>query len=342
MGEGGRRRVTLSDVARLADVSPSAVSRAFTDGASVSKETRARIVRAADRLGYRPNALARSLMTGRSALIGLVSNALVNPFIMNVVDAFTLQLQRRRLRPLVFNLSGDFSIDDTVTLIRQYQLDGVIVASSTLDPDFAEAVAAAGVPVVIAFGAPRPGSSISAAHVDNVEGGRLVAEALVRRGYRRAGFIGGGEDVSTTQDRLAGFRAALADAGLVEPAVVHAGRYAQAAGFAAASKLVAQAPDLDAVFCADDLLAIGAFDALRAMGRAAPETGIVGFNDIQMASWPAFDLSTVRAPVDQVVAGALDMLSERIDAPGRPPERRIVGCEFVPRSTLRKLLEQGR
>lgn len=337
MGEGGRRRVTLGDVARLADVSPSAVSRAFTDGASVSREARARIIRAADQLGYRPNALARSLTTGRSALIGLVSNALVNPFIMNVVDAFTLQLQRRRLRPLVFNLAGEFSIEETVTLIRQYQLDGVIVASSTLDPDFVEAVDAAGVPVVLAFGTARAGSRISAAHVDNVGGGRLVGTALLERGYRRIGFIGGGEGVSTTQDRLAGLTQTLAEAGAAAPTVVHAGRYAQAAGFAGAGALLAQTPNLDAVFCADDLLAIGALDALRAMGRPVPETGVVGFNDIQMASWPSFDLSTVRAPVDEVVASALDMLSGRIDTPGRAPERRIVSCTFVPRSTLKDI-----
>lgn len=334
MGEG-RRRVTLGDVARLAHVSPSAVSRTFTDGASVSKETRARVIRAADQLGYRPNALARSLMTGRSALIGLVSNALVNPFIMNVVDAFTLQLQRRRLRPLVFNLAGEFSIDDTVTLIRQYQVDGVIVASSTLDPGFAEAAAAAGVPVVLAFGAARPGSGISAAYVDNVEGGRLVAEAIARRAYRRVGFIGGGEGVSTTQGRLAGLRAGLRDAGLAPPEVLHAGRYAQAAGYAGAQELLARSPAVDALFCADDLLAIGAFDALRAIGRPAPETGLVGFNDIQMASWPSFDLSTVRAPVEDVVGSALDMLADRIDKPERAPETRIVGCQFVGRSTLR-------
>ncbi len=335
MSEEGRRRVTLSDVARLAEVSPSAVSRTFTDGASVSKATRARVIRAADQLGYRPNALARSLMTGRSAMIGLVSNALVNPFIMSVVDTFTLRLQRRRLRPLVFNLAGDFSIDDTVTLIRQYQVDGVIVASSTLDPAFAEAAAAAGVPVVLAFGAARPGSSISAAHVDNVGGGRLVAQAFARAGYRRVGFIGGGEGVSTTRDRLAGLRAGLQEAGLDAPRVLHAGRYAQEAGFGGARALLARSPEIDALFCADDLLAIGAFDALRALGRPAPETGLVGFNDIPMASWPSFDLATVRAPVEEVVASALDLLAERIDGPGRAPQTRIVGCEFIARSTLR-------
>ena len=332
-----RRRVTLEDVAKLAKVSTSAVSRTFTDGASVSKKTRTKVLKAADHLGFRPNALARSLMTGRSALIGLVSNAFINPFIMNILSAFTIELQKRRLRPLVFNLAGDYSIRETITLMQQYQLDGVLVASSTLDPNFTESVAAAGIPVVLAFGAARASSGVSAAYVDNFEGGRLVGEAFLKRGYSRIGFIGGGEAVSTTRDRLLGLRSILAEMRAREPTVIYAGRYDQATGFEMCKRLIAKAPDLDAIFCADDLIGIGAVDALRELGRAIPATGVIGFNDIQMANWPAYRLSTVRAHTDEVVQCAIEMLEAQIENPTRPAEKRIISCEFVPRTTVHPL-----
>jgi DNA-binding LacI/PurR family transcriptional regulator len=147
-----KRRATLVDVAKLAKVSTSAVSRTFTPGASVSKKTRTRVLKAAEKLGFRPNILARSLMTGRSALIAVVSNAFGNPYIMQIVDTFTLELQHRGLRPLVFNLSSTYDWSETVALMSQYQIDGIAIASSTLSPTFVESVLESGIPTVMAFG----------------------------------------------------------------------------------------------------------------------------------------------------------------------------------------------
>ena len=140
--------VTLKEVAERAGVSRSAVSRTFTAGASVSEKTRRKVEKAASDLGYQPNALASSLTTGRTKLIGLVANNFHNPFFLEVFDLFTRGLQERGLRPLLVNLTDETDPQSSVRLLRQYSVDAVIVASSTHAPEFAHAFRDAGVPVV--------------------------------------------------------------------------------------------------------------------------------------------------------------------------------------------------
>ena len=148
--------VTLKDVAERAGVSRSAVSRTYTEGASVSEKTRAKVEKAANALGYSPNALASSLTTGRTKLIGLVSNNFHNPIFLEVFDLFTKGLQARGLRPLLVNLTDEVNPENSIRMLRAYSVDGVIVASSTLPATFAEGFKDAGVPVVHSFGRNRP------------------------------------------------------------------------------------------------------------------------------------------------------------------------------------------
>src|SRR6056300_712202 len=164
--------VTLQDVAKLAGVSRSAVSRTFTAGASVSPKMRARVEQAAAELGYSPNALASSLTTGRTKLIGLVSNNFHNPIFLEVFDLFTPGLQERGLRPLLVNLTNETDPENSVRMLRQYSVDGVIVASSTLPPRFSRAFRDAGVPVVNSFGRYSSAPEVHVVGVDNVECGR--------------------------------------------------------------------------------------------------------------------------------------------------------------------------
>lgn len=329
------RRANLADVAQRAKVSPSAVSRTFTPGASVSKKTRQRVMKAAQELGFQPNVLARSLMTGRSALIALVTNAFANPFINSVIDVFTSELQARNLRPLVFNLKASFDWNQMVNLMLQYQIDGVLVATSTIDEGFLDRVLGAKIPAVQAFGRYLGTGDMDSVFVDNLAGGRIAAQELLARGYRRPGFIGVADSVSTTRDRLTGFREVLSVHG-IEPPVVRAPRYAYAAGRDCAKELFGATPELDSVFCADDLLGLGAMDTLRfELGRTVPDTGVIGFNDIDAASWPSHPLATFGAHTGQVVVNAIDLLEARIAEGPKPSEQRIVSCRFVARSSIR-------
>src|ERR1700691_261361 len=178
------RRATAKEVAKLAGVSVSAVSRTFTEGASVSPQTREKVLTATRMVGYTPNALARSLMTKRTELIGIVCDNFDNPLFMEIFDLFTRRLQQRGRRPLLANLSGGIRPEGALDMLRQYSVDGVIVASSTLPPTFAESCAEAKIPVVQAFGRPGGAATVDIVGADNVQGGRLAGDTLLERGYR--------------------------------------------------------------------------------------------------------------------------------------------------------------
>ena len=197
--------VTLKDVAERAGVSRSAVSRTFTEGASVSAKTRQKVEHAAQALGYRPNVLASSLTTGRTKLIGLVSNNFHNPIFLEVFDRFTRGLQERGLRPLLVNLSDETDPENSVRMLLQYSVDAVIVASSTLPASFAHSFHDAGVPVVHSFGRHMPNPKVPIVGIDNVAAGRLAARTLIGKGYRRIGMMAGPKSATSTEDRVAGF-----------------------------------------------------------------------------------------------------------------------------------------
>ncbi len=322
--------VSLKDVAQRAGVSRSAVSRTFTEGASVAPATRARVVEAAEALGYRPNLLARSLTTRTTGLIGLVSNNFRNPAFLEIFDLFTRGLQERGLRPLLVNLTDEVDPARSVGLLRQYSVDGVIVASSTLPTAFARAFREAGLPTVLAFGRVAGEAGVDVAAIDNVAAGRLAAETLLARGYRRLGFLGGPEGATTTIDRLAGFRAVAGD-------VRH--RFAAAYSFEAGRDAMRAELDglAEAYFCGDDVLSIGALSALRDAGRSVPEdVGLIGLNDMAMAGWDNIRLTTIRQPFAEIVGGALDLLGDLLRTPDKAPEVRVYPCALVERDTLRR------
>src|SRR5271170_6896816 len=178
------RIATAEEVARRAGVSTSAVSRTFTEGASVAPKTRAKVLAAAQIVGYKPNALARGLVTKRTELIGLVCDNFDNPLFMEIFDLFTRRLQQRGRRPLLANLSGGTRTDGALQMLLKYNVDGAIVASSTLPPQFLEECADAGMPVVQAFGRPGGTAGGNIVGADNVQGGRLAGDMLRERSYR--------------------------------------------------------------------------------------------------------------------------------------------------------------
>lgn len=327
--------VTLKDVAERAGVSRSAVSRTFTKGASVSARTRAKVEKAAQELGYSPNALASSLTTGRTKLVGLVSNNFHNPVFLEIFDLFTRGLQERGLRPLLVNLSDETNPEKSLRMLRQYSVDGVIVASSTLPPSFAEAFRGAGVPVVHSFGRRTAHPNVHMVGIDNVACGRMAAAELVRRGYAHVAFLGGPENASSTQDRALGFVDALRAHGKVTASVSYAAAYSFDAGRAEMARLLKSGP-AEAYFCGDDVLSIGALSAVAEAGLRCPaDIGIIGLNDMDMARWPNINLTTIRQPIDQIIGASIDLVMSTIENPERMPETRLFPCTLVERGTLR-------
>lgn len=327
--------VTLKEVAELAGVSRSAVSRTFTQGASVSAQTRQKVENAADRLGYQPNALASSLTTGRTKLIGLIANNFHNPIFLEIFDLFTRGLQDLGLRPLLVNLTDETDPRQTLRLLGQYSVDGVIVASSTLAPNFPRAFHDAGVPVVHSFGRAAMHPHVNVVGVDNAECGRLAASSLIARGYRHVAFIGGPETATSTQDRLRGFQQVIESRRDVDLSVSFANGYTFDAGRAAMSEALKNRP-AEAYFCGDDVLSVGALSAIQSSGLKVPDdVGVIGLNDMEMAKWENINLTTIQQPLKPIIQTSIEVVVSLLQAQNQPPVARLFPCRLVERGTLR-------
>ena len=329
--------VTLKDVAEMAGVSRSAVSRTFTEGASVSDKVRLKVMEASAILGFHPNALASSLTTGRTKLIGVVSDNFHNPIFLEVFDLITKGLQERGLRTLLVNLSDEVDPANSVRMLRQYSVDGVIVASSTLPVSFAEAFQTAGVPVVHLFGRHSVQPKVHTVGIDNFAAGQMAAQTLIARGYDTIGFMGGPETATSTQDRYAGFLSELRAHPNVAHIVTYAKAYSFAAGRAEMLRLIAAGP-AQAYFCGDDVLSIGALSAAETAGLSVPnQIGFIGLNDMEMAHWANINLTTIHNPIKQVVASSVELVVAILLNPTQRPEAVLFLGRVVERGTLRPL-----
>lgn len=330
-----KQRITLADVAAQAGVSRSAVSRTFTPGASVSTVTRAKVLSAASELGYRPNLLARSLSTGVTGLVGVVANNFHNPIYLEVFDLMTRALQALGYKTLLINLTDETDPERSVELLNQYQVDAVVVASSTLPLGFAEAFSVAGIPTVHAFGRDNPRAPLDVVGIDNIEAGRLAARRLIACGYTDIGFLGGPERATSTRDRLEGFLDVLDGHPTLKTHVEFAGDYTFEAGFSSMASLLLRKP-AQGYFCADDVISIGAMTAVRKSGRRVPEDiGIIGFNNMEIARWENIRLTTVSQPLNEIVGVAAARVDKALKGDANyEPSVTLLPCEVVERDTL--------
>ncbi len=304
--------VTSADVARLARVSQSAVSRTFTPGASVSQDTRKRVLDAANRLGYRPNALARSLISGKSGIIGVLVAYLDNQFYPVVIEKLARRLQENGYRVLLF-MTGTGDQDAVVQDMLQYQVEGVVMASAHLSSDLAQRCADNGIPVVLfnRYVAASPTSSVTS---DNVEGGRMLGNFLADAGHERIAYIAGFEEASTNRDREAGFHKGLAERGAIcfSRAV---GAYTAIGAAEAARELFKASEPPDAIFVANDHMAFAVMDVIRTeLSLHIPhDVSIVGYDDVPQASWKAYDLTTVEQPSGPMIEETVAILMNQIE-----------------------------
>ena len=330
------KTVTASDVARQADVSRSAVSRAFTPSASIHPNTRQRILDVARDLGYRPNALARSLVKSKqgpsSGLIAVVMGEFDNPFQPHFFSRLTQALQAQDRVAMLVVPDAQGSLEEALERLIAYQVEGAIIAAGSLSPEATDAFLALGTPAVL-LGREDPRGRVSAILTDNRAVGERAADYLLSQGRSTPAFIGGRADGQASRERQQGFIETLAKAGLDTPPCLSNPDYSYDSGYKAAQRLLEQHPETDALFCACDALALGAMDALREQGRLLPEEiNLVGCDDIPQAAWPGYQLTTLAQPVPALVEQALDHLitsiaSQRTDA----PEVLRLAPEFVAR-----------
>lgn len=332
----GVAKITSQDVARLAGVSQSAVSRVFTPGASASKATVAKVRAAAEQLGYRPNPLARAMITGKSRIIGVVVAYLDNQFYPLALERLSNALQAKGYHILVFTASNaQEGIDSVVRDLMDYRVDGIVTASVAMSSDLTERCAAAGIPVVM-FNRGQPGSGLSSVTSANVEGGRKVADFLVAGGHQRIAHIAGWEGSSTGRDRQRGFVEGLASLGR-EPVAVVDGMYDRAVAARVAGELMEAAEPPDAIFVGNDHMAFAVIDALRQRGlRLAEDVSVVGYDDVPLSAWGAYDLTTVRQPLNRMVESTVDTLLAQIEEPTRAPQRIEIDGPLILRTSSRR------
>lgn len=313
------KTITLSEVAQLAQVSTSAVSRTFTPGASVAPATRERVLQAARKLGYRPNAIARTLTTKRSRIIGVVVSYLQNQFYPVVIEKLSQALQKHGYHVLLFVSDGHETgadVDDQLMDVMQYQVDGLILASVTLSSELAQGCQAAGVPVVL-FNRTVPLAGVHAIVSDNSAGGRMAAQALIEAGRRKIAYIAGLEDASTQIEREQGFMDRLTEAGLSLCGRA-CGSYSYDGARKATHILFDDQNDRpDAVFVANDHMALAVIDALRSeLGLRVPQdVAVIGFDNVPQSAWPAYALTTIEQDAKGMVDATVDVLMQAINRP---------------------------
>ena len=329
------QRITSLDVARMAGVSQSAVSRVFS-GASASPTTIAKVRAAADHLGYRPNAMARAMKSGKSRIIGLLVAYLENQFYPVALEQLSRALQERGYHILVFMVSNaSDQIESTVQELMDYQVDGIVTASVSMSFGLTERCAASGIPVVL-FNRGQDGSGLSTVTSDNLSGGSKVAEFLLAGGHQRIAHIMGWQGSSTGRDRALGFRRGLAAAGAA-PLDEIDGMYTRDAAAAAARTLMARRDQADAIFVGNDHMAFAVMDVLRSeLGLRIPQdVSVVGYDDVPLAGWPAYDLTTLRQPLNRMVEATVDTLLGQIEHPHRPTQKIEIAGPLIVRSSAR-------
>ena len=330
--------VTSIDVARHAGVSQSAVSRTFTPGAAVSEKTRSKVLLSAKALKYRPNAIARTLSTSRSHIVGMVLSQLDNQFYPTAVEQLSRALSQHGFHLMLFFAEGR-DVDGALTELLAYQLDGVVLASTTLSSRLAKECVTAGIPVVM-FNRSADGAQASSVTSNNREGGRIAGQFLLDNGHRRIAYVAGREDSSTNRDREAGLAEALARAKLsiYRRAV---GNYERDGAIEATRILFTGRHTPDAVVVASDHMAFAVIDTLRhTLGQSVPEdVSVVSFDNVPQAAWAAYALTTVAQSVDAMVSATTNLLFNQINAQEIVNSDVVVGCKLVVRGSARLLSE---
>ncbi|MFH9422393.1 LacI family DNA-binding transcriptional regulator [Streptomyces sp. NPDC017529] len=340
-----RGRPTLEAVAARAGVSRATVSRVVNGGAGVRAEVRERVRRAITDLGYVPNSAARSLVTRRTGAVAVViaepeTRVFADPFFGRQLRGISRELSAADTQLLLLLHENSADYERIGRYLSAGHVDGVLMFSLHRDDPLPAMAAASGLPTV--FGG-RPGWA-GAEHAprplyvdtDNRDGARQAVRHLLARGRRRIAVITGPLDQTSAQDRLDGYRDALAPAA-ADPRLIADGGFTAAGGERAMAELLAAAPDLDAVFACSDLMASGALRTLRAHGRRVPQdVGVVGYDDLDPAAWTDPPLTTVRQDVEEMGRLMARLLLRRLAADGTGPE--ATGAEPSPVVTAATLV----
>ncbi|MYW66989.1 substrate-binding domain-containing protein [Streptomyces sp. SID8379] len=339
---------TLEDVAREAGVSRATVSRVINGVRNVDPSIQEVVRKAVERTGYTPNQAARSLVTRRAQTIALVvsgagdegddeqnaftARVFADPFFGRVVTGVVGFLRPRSMHPVLMFADSDGARRQVVDYVRQGSADGALVVSTHAEDPLPAQLAAERLPAVC-FARPAVPAPISYVDLAHRDGGLLAARHLLERGCRRPATVSGPLDVPAGQERLAGFRDGMERGGVPYVPIAEGG-FTLASGVAAMERLLAEHPDIDGVFAANDLMAQGVCRVLRELGRRVPQdVAVVGFDDSSAAITCQPPLTTVRQPVEEMAAAMAELLHEFVQGERTEPTARIFDPELVVRES---------
>ena len=311
-------RVTIREVARAAGVSVATVSRVLNESGPVAGETRDRIRRVAGELRYIPNGAARSLSMRRTGTLGVLLPDLYGEFFSEVIRGLDQAAQRARFHLLLSSSHNNRNDIEAALQAMRGRVDGLVVMSPHIDVAVLAANLPESLPAVM-LNTPQATAEYDTLSVDNFGGARAMVAHLAGHGHRRIAMVRGPEPNHDAQERLRGYRAALADAGIApDPALEVEGDFTEEAGFRAVRRLLALSPRPTALFAANDSTAIGAMSALREAGASVPqEIAIAGFDDIPIARFLTPALSSVRVSINDLGARAMEQLVRAVEEENR-------------------------
>jgi LacI family transcriptional regulator len=331
------KQVTIREVARLAGVSPATVSKVLNGARHVSADAKQRVNRAVELLGYKPNNIARSLKTRSTRTLGMITDDLEGVFTMSLMRGVEEAASSEDFSVFLGNSYGDLDRERKhLEVLQAKQVDGIVLLSGyRVRERGAPSLRLGGIPVVYLYQYTSE-ADIPCVVPDDRGGARLGVEHLIGLGRRRIAFINGPYEYEATHLRLDGYRQALEDFGLpVDPSLVHvAGDWREDSGYAQTRELMAMNEQPDAIFCASDLLAAGALDALHELGLDVPnDVSVLGFDDRPLAAHQRPPLSTIALPLYEMGILAGTILISLVRGTATVSGTQAVPCSLVVRSS---------
>jgi len=302
-------KITSTDIARILGVSQSTVSRAFNPKASISEKKRSMILEGAKKLGYTPNAMARSLTSKRSGLIAIVTDSETNPIYDEIARKLIYTVQEKGGQA-VLCLADNQNMERAVNKAIEYQVDGLIVVTSHLNGALLNKCRDYGIQLTY-INQYLNDVQASCYCTDNRLLGEEIADYLLAANYQKMAFVAGDKGSMVNEERWEGFRDKLLTCGS-NPLLYIPGTFSFQSGLDSADIIATQFTDIDAIFCANDILAVGLQEGLKQYPQRN-KIAIIGVDDIAMAAWPSFQLTTYRQPLTQLINDAIDELLQRIE-----------------------------
>lgn len=331
---------TIKDVAIKAGVSPSTVSRVISNNPRISEQTKRRVRRVMEELGYHPNVLARSLVRKSADAIGVLipsstEEFFMNPFFPEVLRGIS-DIARREGLDLLLSTSGSGTEDvrSLTQMIRGKRVDGILLLSSRLNDPLLALLQEHSFPAAL-LGRPEQDIPISWVNNDNVDAGYQAARHLIRLGHQRIGFLSGAETLVVTKDRFLGYQQALQEAGIqIDKKLVYTSSFVEQGGYLGMMRLLALSERPTAVVASDDLLAFGAMRAAGELGYRIPDDlAVVGFNNVKLAEISNPSLTSVDVHIYDLGKTVAELLVEQIREQKKTRRSEIIPTELVIRNS---------